>query len=114
MLAWLVVILLVVPAVWVAMKGTGGGAAPETAAGDAGQETHPGGDASAGFAHSDGAVDPGTGLLLAPVGRMLGRAYQMYDAGAYVHQYEEHGVGRGHFEEAFARVEDVLAAYRAI
>jgi tubulin delta len=49
-----------------------------------------------------------------PVGRMLGRAYQMYDAGAYVHQYEEHGVGRGHFEEAFARVEDVLAAYRAI
>ena len=49
-----------------------------------------------------------------PVGRMLARAYQMHAAGAYAHQYAEHGVGPGEFEEAFARVEDVLAAYRAI
>ena len=49
-----------------------------------------------------------------PIGRMLARAYQMHAAGAYTHQYGEHGVGPGEFEEAFARVEDVLAAYRAI
>ena len=42
------------------------------------------------------------------------RAYQMKDAGAYLHQYAEHGVGLGEFEEAFARVEDVLAAYRTL
>jgi tubulin delta len=45
---------------------------------------------------------------------MLARAYQMKDAGAYLHQYAEHGVGLGEFEEAFARVEDVLAAYRTL
>ena len=48
------------------------------------------------------------------IGRMLARAYQMKDAGAYLHQYAEHGVGLGEFEEAFARVEDVLAAYRTL
>jgi tubulin delta len=45
---------------------------------------------------------------------MLSRAYQMKAAGAYTHQYAEHGVGDFEFEEAFARVEDVLAAYRAL
>ena len=35
-------------------------------------------------------------------------------AGAYAHQYAEHGVGAGEFEEAFSRVEDVLAAYRSL
>ena len=49
-----------------------------------------------------------------PIGRMLARAYQMKDAGAYLHQYAEHCVGLGEFEEAFARVEDVLAAYRTL
>lgn len=49
-----------------------------------------------------------------PIGRMLSRAYQMKAAGAYTHQYAEHGVGGFEFEEAFARVEDVLAAYRAL
>jgi len=49
-----------------------------------------------------------------PIGRMLARAYQMRDAGAYLHQYEEHGVGVDGFEEAFGRVEDVLAAYRTL
>ena len=42
------------------------------------------------------------------------RAYQMRDAGAYLHQYAEHGVGVDGFEEAFGRVEDVLAAYRTL
>lgn len=49
-----------------------------------------------------------------PVGRMLTRAYQMHAARAFTHQYAEHGVGSGEFEEAFCRVEDVLAAYRAM
>lgn len=49
-----------------------------------------------------------------PIGRMLARAYQMHAAGAYAHQYAEHGVGAGEFEEAFGRVEDVLAAYRTM
>jgi tubulin delta len=45
---------------------------------------------------------------------MLGRAYTMYSAGAYVHHYAEHGLGRDEFEDAFSRVEDVLAAYRSL
>jgi tubulin delta len=49
-----------------------------------------------------------------PVGRMLARAYQMRAAGAYAHQYAEHGVGDAEFEQAFGRVEDVLATYRAL
>lgn len=49
-----------------------------------------------------------------PVQRMLGRAYTMYSAGAYVHHYAEHGLGRDEFEDAFSRVEDVLAAYRSL
>jgi tubulin delta len=49
-----------------------------------------------------------------PIGRMLARAYQMRAAGAYAHQYAEHGVGDEEFEQAFARVEDVLATYRAL
>ena len=49
-----------------------------------------------------------------PIGRMLSRAYQMHAAGAYAHQYAEHGVGPGEFEEAFGRVEDVLATYRSL
>ena len=49
-----------------------------------------------------------------PIGRMLARAYQMRAAGAYTHQYAEHGVGDEEFEQAFARVEDVLATYRAL
>ena len=39
---------------------------------------------------------------------------QMKSAGAYKHQYAEHGVGDDEFAEAFARVEDVLATYRAL
>ena len=49
-----------------------------------------------------------------PVGRMLARAYRMKASGAYAHQYAEHGVGDEEFERAFARVEDVLATYRAL
>ncbi len=49
-----------------------------------------------------------------PIGRMLARSYQMRAAGAYAHQYAEHGVGDAEFEQAFGRVEDVLATYRAL
>ena len=49
-----------------------------------------------------------------PIGRMLARAYQMRAAGAYAHQYAEHGVGDAEFEQAFGRVVDVLATYRAL
>lgn len=49
----------------------------------------------------------------APAARALPRAYDLFAARAYVHQYAAHGLADADFEAAFARVEDVLAAYRA-
>lgn len=47
----------------------------------------------------------------APARRMLRRAYAMYASRAYCHQYAAHGLEEAHFDAAFARVEDALAAY---
>lgn len=48
---------------------------------------------------------------VAPLRPMLGRAYGMLSARAYVHQYAAHGLGLPEFEAAFAGIEDVLDAY---
>lgn len=45
---------------------------------------------------------------------MLARAYGMFASRAYVHQYSAHGIGEEFLEAAFARVEDVDAAYGAL
>lgn len=45
---------------------------------------------------------------------MLARAYGMFASRAYVHQYSAHGIGEGFLEAAFARVEDVDAAYSSL
>ena len=46
-----------------------------------------------------------------PAQRMLERARAMYASRAYCHQYAEHGLELEHFDAAFARVEDAVAAY---
>lgn len=45
---------------------------------------------------------------------MQDKAYKMFDAGAYVHQYQQFGIDRQHFEGCFARVEDIYASYKAL
>lgn len=45
---------------------------------------------------------------------MQDKAYNMLSAGAYVHQYETYGMQRADFQQCFAVVEDVLAAYGAL
>ncbi|KAK3238435.1 hypothetical protein CYMTET_51555 [Cymbomonas tetramitiformis] len=52
--------------------------------------------------------------FMAPTERMLGRAYTMHASKAYLHQYTSHGMSPGDFEEAFMRIEDTLAHYRAL
>ena len=51
---------------------------------------------------------------MAPVGRMLGKACQLYEARAYVHQYERYGLSCSDFQEGFEGVEGMLARYRAL
>ncbi len=50
----------------------------------------------------------------APAQRMLHRAYAMYASRAYCHQYAAHGLEEAHFDAAFARVEDAVAAYASL
>lgn len=45
---------------------------------------------------------------------MQDRAYSMFDAGAYLHQYQQFGIDRQDFEGCFARVEDIYASYKAL
>lgn len=49
-----------------------------------------------------------------PLRAMQDKAYGMLSARAYVHQYEAHGMQQADFTQAFACVEDVLAAYDAM
>ncbi|KAK9820111.1 hypothetical protein WJX72_006233 [[Myrmecia] bisecta] len=48
------------------------------------------------------------------VSRMQERAYKMLGAHAFLHQYAQFGLEAGHFEESFARVEDVVQRYRSL
>lgn len=49
-----------------------------------------------------------------PLRAMQDKAYGMLSARAYAHQYEAHGMQQADFTQAFAVVEDVLAAYDAM
>jgi tubulin delta len=49
-----------------------------------------------------------------PASRVLPRAYGMYSARAYLHQYFEHGMDNSSFDAAFATVEDIVARYLAL
>lgn len=45
---------------------------------------------------------------------MQDKAYSMFDAGAYLHQYQQFGIEKQDFEGCFARIEDIYASYKAL
>ena len=51
---------------------------------------------------------------VAPVSRMLGKACRLYDARAYVHQFNRYGLECSDFDQAFETTEDILAKYQAL
>ena len=52
--------------------------------------------------------------VVRPLEDMLARAHRMFDAGAYVHQYEARGVERAAFEDAFTCLEQVAVNYKSL
>ena len=60
----------------------------------------------------------GPAALQTPVGpleRMLTRAHRLFDARAFVHRYERHGLAcPADFEAAFEAAEGLLDAYRQL
>ena len=51
---------------------------------------------------------------IAPISRMQDKAYKMFASRAYLHQYAEFGVDGQHFEDTFARVEEIIARYESL
>ena len=45
---------------------------------------------------------------------MQDKAYKMFNAGAYLHQYQQFGIDKQDFDGCFARVEDICASYQAL
>lgn len=45
---------------------------------------------------------------------MQDKAYKMFNAGAYLHQYQQFGIDKQDFDCCFARVEDIYASYQAL
>ena len=45
---------------------------------------------------------------------MQDKAYKMYNAGAYLHQYKKFGIDKQDFDSCFARIEDTYASYQAL
>ena len=45
---------------------------------------------------------------------MHDKAYQMFNAGAYLHQYQQFGIDKQDFDSCFARTEEIYAAYKAL
>ena len=45
---------------------------------------------------------------------MLGKACQLFEARAFVHQYERYGLSCSDFREAFEGVDGILESYRAL
>eukprot|EP00742_Colponemidia_sp_Colp-10_P008839 GILJ01009599.1.p1 GENE.GILJ01009599.1~~GILJ01009599.1.p1 ORF type:complete len:434 (+),score=41.07 GILJ01009599.1:58-1359(+) len=52
--------------------------------------------------------------ILRPLDRLTGRAYEMFAANAYLHQYEKHGLLKTEFVEHFAHLEQSLQNYRLL
>ena len=46
-----------------------------------------------------------------PIRSTLDKAYKMFSARAYVHQYEQFGLEEHDFDGSFARCEELVAAY---
>lgn len=52
---------------------------------------------------------------MGPLERMLTRAHRLFDARAFVHRYERHGLAcPTDFDEAFEAAEGLLDAYRQL
>jgi len=51
---------------------------------------------------------------VSPLRAMQDKAYSMLSSRAYVHQYEAYGMQQADFQQCFAVVADVLAAYGAM
>ena len=49
-----------------------------------------------------------------PVQRTVAKAWDMYAARAFVHQYQQHGVSEDDFVGAFAKVEQIVANYAGL
>ena len=45
---------------------------------------------------------------------MQDKAYNMFDAGAYLHQYQQFGIDKQDFDGCFAHVEEMYASYQAL
>ncbi len=52
--------------------------------------------------------------VLSPLSRSLNKAWSMFQTGAYVHQYHDHGVEDGDFVAALIRMEQLLENYRSL
>jgi tubulin delta len=52
--------------------------------------------------------------VIPPMDRMLSKASEMYHAGAYIYQYEKHGVDKQYFEYCFQQLEYVLHNYQLL
>ena len=52
--------------------------------------------------------------IVEPLDFKLNRAFDMYSARAYLHQYEEHGVTQDSFDEKFVLLEQVLQNYKSL
>eukprot|EP00948_MAST-09A_sp_MAST-9A-sp1_P004283 g4283.t1 len=50
--------------------------------------------------------------IIEPLQQVLTRAYEMFHAGAFLHQYEVYGMSRQRFVEAFASAEQILMNYQ--
>lgn len=49
---------------------------------------------------------------IGPLDHVIGKAWRMFSARAYVHQYVKHGLTEEDFLDCFATLEQVLANYR--
>ena len=51
---------------------------------------------------------------IAPVARCVAKAREMFSSGAYVHQYEMHGVEPAAFTDAFRQLDQIVLNYKSI
>ena len=66
-----------------------------------------------GYEHS-GALFSNSQAILPILQRVNAKAVELFKAGAYLHQYEAHGVTRDDFRESFLQVGQVIQDYRSI
>ncbi len=52
--------------------------------------------------------------IIKPLDKILGKAFHMYSANAYLHQYENHQLSKQDFEQSFVELEAVLESYKKL